>query len=115
MKLIVHICQESDWDQALKDGEYRAESLESEGFIHGSMPEQVLPVINRFYSDQEKLLLLWLDVIRIEPDVRWEFVDGDHYPHIYGVLNLDAVVGTQVLLPEDDGVYREELRFELKG
>ena len=103
---IVHICPQGDWLKAQDAGVYRAESLGTEGFIHCSRPAQALDVLNRFYQGVLDLLLLWIDPRQVEADIRWEAVDGDEFPHIYGPLNLDAVIAVDELSPDADGVYR---------
>ncbi len=92
MSRIVHICVPQAWEEAQRLGQYRADSLDGEGFIHCSTWEQVSGVMGRFYADVEELLLLNIDPKKVEAEIRWEAVDGDEYPHIYGPLNLDAVV-----------------------
>ncbi len=103
--LIVHICARADWEQAQKDGAYRAASLEQEGFIHASRPEQVLGVANRFYRGRDDLLLLWIDPRRLSAPLKNELADGDTYPHVYGPLNLEAVVRVVPFPAAPDGGY----------
>ncbi len=45
---IYHITARTDWDAARQSGEYCADSLDDEGFIHASTQEQVLRTANRF-------------------------------------------------------------------
>jgi uncharacterized protein (DUF952 family) len=71
--------------------EYRPPSLETEGFIHASRPEQIMGVTNRFYRGNPELLLLVLDLRRLHAEVRWETADGEVYPHVYGPINLEAI------------------------
>jgi uncharacterized protein (DUF952 family) len=65
MDHILHICSLEDWQAAQAAGEYRADSLEAEGFIHCSRPEQILGVANRYYAGstdgKRDLLLLCID------------------------------------------------------
>lgn len=105
--MLVHICSRQEWEQAQTEGEYRPGSLEMEGFIHASRPEQVLGVANRFYRSTNDLLLLIIEPRRLHASVRWESADGDEYPHIYGPLNLDAVVAVLHFSPDEDGVFRQ--------
>ena len=105
--MIVHICDRAAWDEAQKMGEYRPESLTVEGFIHASQPGQVLGVANRFYLGRQDLLLLWIDQERVRPDIRYEPADGDLFPHIYGAINLDAVVAVFPFPPDTDGMFHQ--------
>jgi uncharacterized protein (DUF952 family) len=104
--VIVHIVEKSRWEQAQRDGEYRAVSLATEGFIHSSRPEQVLQVANHFYRGVPDLLLLWIDPQRLLAPLRFEASEGGIFPHIYGALNLDSVLRVCELKPDADGVYR---------
>ena len=99
MPWLYHIATVPDWDQARRDGEYRTStrgrSLGEEGFIHASTAAQVLPVANAVYLDeQQDLVLLVLDPSRIGAAIRLEPVPGwtDPFPHIYGPLEVAAVV-----------------------
>jgi uncharacterized protein (DUF952 family) len=104
--MIVHICETRAWEEAQQRGEYRPASLESEGFIHASRPEQALQVANRFYTGQSDLLVLWVDPQRLRASIRYEPADGELYPHIYGVVNLEAVLRVLAFPADADGVYR---------
>jgi uncharacterized protein (DUF952 family) len=107
--LIYHIATAADWEQARRDGQYttsmRGRTLAEEGFIHASTAAQVAPVAEAFYRDAPDLVLLVIDTERVGPPVRYERVPGqpDPYPHIYGPLNLDAVVATRAFPAGPDG------------
>ena len=109
MTLIYHIAEAADWAQARRDGQYttstRGRTLAEEGFIHASTAAQVAPVANAFYQGVPDLLLLVIDPALVGPEIRYEHVPGqpDPYPHIYGPLNLDAVVETRSLTPQPSG------------
>ena len=110
---IAHITTQPDWRAAQTQGEYRAASLETQGFIHCSTPEQVLRVANAFYRDASNLVLLWIAPERVQAEIKWEPPDmsdphaGELFPHIYGPLNVDAVTGASDFSPWADGSFRE--------
>ncbi len=106
MDKIVHICLEEDWQATQTAGEYQAYSLQTEGFIHCSRPEQVVEVANRYYSGSANLLLLWIDPSQLAAELRWEASDGDVYPHVYGPINLNAIIQVTAFPPNADGVFR---------
>jgi uncharacterized protein (DUF952 family) len=99
--LIYHIAAAADWEQARRDGQYtmstRGRTLAEEGFIHAATAAQVPLVAAAYYRDAPDLVLLVIDTERVGPELRYERVPGqpDPYPHIYGPLNLDAVVETR--------------------
>jgi len=104
--LILHIVPRTDWQTAQKEGIYRTASLQAEGFIHCSTPEQVLDTANRYYAKRGDLLLLWIDPQALTAELRWEEAHGERYPHLYGALNLEAVSQVSPFPPEPDGVFR---------
>jgi uncharacterized protein (DUF952 family) len=111
---IYHIATEADWKQAVRDGQYtmstRDRTLAQEGFIHASTAAQVALVANAFYRGEPGLLLLVIDPALVGPEIRYEHVPGqaDPYPHIYGPLNVSAVVQTRPFAPGPDGRFAFE-------
>jgi uncharacterized protein (DUF952 family) len=106
-KRLVHICTNSDWQEALALGRYKPRSLSSDGFIHLSRTDQVLKVANAYFSGKENLILLWIDPEVLDCEVRWEKSDGGTFPHLYGSLNIESVVCISWFTADDDGVFRE--------
>lgn len=90
--LIVHLCPRGAWEAALVSGAFHTTSLDEEGFIHCSRRNQILAVANTLYQDISDAVLLWIDPVRVMAEIRWELVGDDSYPHIYGELNIDAVI-----------------------
>jgi uncharacterized protein (DUF952 family) len=107
--LIYHITHRSAWEQALAAGQYTHASLASEGFIHASSLAQIPGTAERYYHGQPDLILLEIDPARSISEVRFDPVvlEGLHteYPHIYGPLNLDAVVSVMEFPAGPDGVH----------
>jgi uncharacterized protein (DUF952 family) len=110
MTPILHITPRSQWESAKVLGSYRSDTLDTEGFIHCSRVGQVVGVANRFYTGQKDLVLLVMDGDRLQSPLRDEAADGDEFPHLYGALNLDAVVQVLDFEPTDHGF---ELPVEL--
>ena len=97
--MIFHIARTTDWDDALRAGTYAMSTvdrtLEDEGYIHASFGPQLEGVIDRHYGGVEgPLVLLTIDPDLLTPELRVEAPPGrdEGYPHIYGPLNVDAVV-----------------------
>lgn len=107
MSTILHITPLATWEQAVSAGELRPASLESEGFIHASTFDQVIRVANAFYTGQHGLVLLCIDPNRVNSPIQWEkAVDvDDTFPHIYGPLNVDAVVEVLAFEPDANGQF----------
>jgi uncharacterized protein (DUF952 family) len=90
----------------VRQNEYRPASFENDGFIHFSRPHQALAVANRYYSQEKDLLLLWIDQSRLRSALRWEQSEGQLFPHLYSLLNLDAVSRVSPLMAGSDGRYQ---------
>ena len=97
--MIYHVVSETDWQQALLNGWYAAPSLISEGFIHTSKQDQVKGVLQRYYQNKSGLLLLHIDESKLNAPLRYELAPSvnEEFPHIFGRLNLDAVVSVTSL------------------
>ncbi len=107
-ELIIHLCPQSEWTAAQQSGEYRDDSLQQNGFIHCSRPDQILMVANHYYQGVSDALLLWVDPSRVKSDIRWEGAPGGElFPHIYGPIELEAVKKVTQLRADEDGVYRK--------
>jgi uncharacterized protein (DUF952 family) len=102
---ILHITTDTAWADARRDGQLVTPSLAEEGFIHCSTHAQVEATANRIFRGSGDLLLLELDPAKLTAPLKWERATdvGDEFPHIYGPLNLDAVVGTRPLREGADG------------
>jgi uncharacterized protein (DUF952 family) len=95
--MILHICSAAEW-QASHDDHYRCASLDFEGFIHGSRPEQVVEVAGRLFQGRRDLVLLVIDPELVTADIRSEDGgNGNFYPHVYGPLNVSAVTSAYAL------------------
>jgi uncharacterized protein (DUF952 family) len=106
---IYHITSRTSWFAAQEAGAYRADSLQSEGFIHCSKADQVLRVANAFYAGQAGLVLLVVDTGRLRSEVRWEpgrDKPDELFPHVYGLIDLDAVMRVLDFPPDADGKWR---------
>jgi uncharacterized protein (DUF952 family) len=101
MALIYHITAKADWEAAKKKGLYMAPSLETEGFIHCSEEQQVKAVLERYYSGKKDLLKLVIDPKKLKPELKYELAPSVHesFPHVYGPINLDAVIEVQMIYP----------------
>ena len=103
--MIYHILKRDAWLEAKRHETYRPPSLAADGFIHCSARTQILSVANDFYRGQADLLLLCIDEGRLKAELRWEAPAHPQprsvaateseslFPHLYGALNLDAVLG----------------------
>jgi uncharacterized protein (DUF952 family) len=101
-----HLVPVDIWQKARNLPFYTPEAYEADGFIHCTNGiDQVIEVGNRYYTgDPRQFVLLVLDVPRITSEIRYD--DPDRiFPHIYGPLNTDAVVGELTVNRAPDGTF----------
>ncbi len=102
MSRIFHITTLNASLAARQSGIYRTDSLEKDGFIHFSQRQQILGVANAFYTAQTDLVILVVDVSRLQAELKYEPpvhpsastsapAADQLFPHLYGPLNFDAV------------------------
>lgn len=105
--MIYHIAATADWEQAIQAGEYRANSLATQGFIHCSDAHQVLRVANALYRGVRDLSLLRIDPDKLTSRVVYENTSGgtEPFPHVYGPINLEAVVHVYPFAPGPEGTF----------
>lgn len=94
MPLIYHVTSAAEWNAAQEKGAYEAPSLNEEGFIHCSQANQVDGVLQRYYAGKTNLVKLVIDTDKLTSRFvfEWSPSTADTFPHIYGPVNLDAVV-----------------------
>lgn len=99
MEFIYHVTTEAEWAAAKEKGYYTAPSLATEGFIHASKEHQVAGVLERFYKGKANLVKLIIDPQQLEHPLKYELAPSvqEEFPHIYGPLNVSAVVETRPL------------------
>ena len=76
--------------------------MKDEGFIHCSPAEKVEGSANNFFRNENDLVLLFIEDNKVNSKIIWEdlYNTNFNFPHIYGDLNLDAVVKVIDYQPE---------------
>jgi uncharacterized protein (DUF952 family) len=111
--LIFHIVSKQDWQNALRAGSHEPPSVKSEGFVHCSTRGQTTDTANRFFRGRRDLVLLCIEPERLGAQLRFERPAdvsdaraGELFPHVYGPINLDAVVQAVEFPCVADGTFR---------
>jgi uncharacterized protein (DUF952 family) len=97
--MIMHVALRDEWQDAVdRGGPYDrstiGRSLEEEGFIHCSFPEQVDATLARFYRGRDDVVVLHIVPELTDAELRIEDLDdsGTAFPHLYGPVPVAAVV-----------------------
>jgi uncharacterized protein (DUF952 family) len=107
--MIYHLVPVDYWEAQPVDRPYVPADFEREGFIHCTQgDEQIAIVANRYYrNDRREWLVLVLDEQAVTSEIKYEpGLDGVLYPHIYGLLNRDAIREVWHMPRDRDGTFR---------
>lgn len=94
MPIIYHVTTAAEWNTAKEIGYYESPSLKAEGFIHCSQENQVAGVLERYFAGKTDLVKLVIDTDKLTSRFvfEWSPSTEDTFPHVYGTINVDAVV-----------------------
>jgi len=102
---IIQVATPEAWAQAQSAGTYVPEGFAAEGFIHCCAHEQLEGVLSEHFAGHTELLLLMVNVARLEAEVRVETAaNGQAFPHIYGPIEV-ASVAAVVPITATDGLW----------
>jgi uncharacterized protein (DUF952 family) len=84
------------WATFKRDGVFTGAPVDlADGYIHMSTADQLDETLAKHFAGQENLAIAEVDLTALGDSVRWEVSRGNQlFPHIYGVLPMDAVRGT---------------------
>ena len=96
-ELIYKLCSKAEWDAALAAGSYAGSAADArDGFVHFSTAAQLEATATKYFAGRTDLVLVEVDATRLGPALRFEpSRGGDLFPHLYGVLALDAVISSR--------------------
>jgi uncharacterized protein (DUF952 family) len=105
---LLHLAVAAEWERARARGTYERStidtSLDEEGFVHCSFPHQVQATADRYYRGRDDIVLLRIDPDRLAADVVVEeSSSGEGFPHVYGPIEVGAVVAVDPVPMGPDG------------
>jgi len=91
---IFHITEQATWEAAKCALSYDGDTLSSDGFIHCCFLEQIDNVLENWFKGKRDLVILEINPEKLNSPVKYENIEGgqEMFPHIYGPINIDAVV-----------------------
>jgi uncharacterized protein (DUF952 family)/flavin reductase (DIM6/NTAB) family NADH-FMN oxidoreductase RutF len=109
---IFHIVKKDEWVK-LPQNTYQNESLKKQGFIHCCTADQIDKVLDQWFKGQTGLILVEINPDLLKAKVKFENLEGGQelFPHIYGPLNLDAVVNEKTM--ENFEIKKKEPRIQI--
>ncbi|WP_083690213.1 DUF952 domain-containing protein [Colwellia sp. UCD-KL20] len=99
------LSSQKEYDHAVNQGKLARDSIKTEGFIHASPKNQLTRIANKYYKETINPLILVVDKSKITAEVKWEPATGGLYPHIYGVLNTEAIIEAKTIALNKSGEF----------
>lgn len=105
--LIYRMISKEEWNQVKHQNYYEPEELDRDGFIHFSFKEQLVGVANAVYKEFDELVVLEVDVDKLNYPDKLKVEDlydyKVNYPHFYSNLNTSAIVSEYLMKNTEKG------------
>jgi uncharacterized protein (DUF952 family) len=104
-RIAYKIMSSAELERMRRDGEFRGSAADiADGYIHLSCASQLAGTLDKHFSGVDGLVLAAVELSRLGDAVRWEPSRGGQlFPHIHGVLPMDAVLAVAPLERDPDG------------
>lgn len=101
---LYHAATAKDW-AARTETHYEPSGLRDEGFVHLSFGRQLLGTLHKHYPGRQDLMLLTVDPAGLTSKLVLEdlYGSGVEFPHVYGPLDLAAIVSSSPIRCDADG------------
>ncbi|MBB4631370.1 DUF952 domain-containing protein [Sphingosinicella soli] len=92
------ILTQEEWQRLNAEGTFEGTPVDlADGYIHLSAPDQVAETAAKHFAGRDDLVLVEVDLAKLE-GVKWEHSRGGQlFPHVYGALPLTAVIRAEPL------------------
>lgn len=103
--LLFTISTKAEWKNYSSSGSFEPTSLKEIGHVrcyHGSQIEQAA---NKFETEENELLLIVIDPLKIQVPIKNEKVNGEVFPNLYGAFSIDAVIDRIILKKSKKGAF----------
>jgi uncharacterized protein (DUF952 family) len=105
-RLVYKICRRGEWQDALRSGRYAGSADDlRDGFIHLSAAGQVARTAEKYFRNEDGLMLIAFPAARLGTALRWEVSRGGTlFPHHYGAIDVTLAVSVKPMPLGADGV-----------
>lgn len=102
---VYKICGRDAWEEAQALGRYAGSADDArDGFIHFSTRSQLAGTVAKHFAGQDNLVLVAVDVGALGDALKWEpSRGGELFPHLYGALDMSAVLSVEDFSLETEG------------
>lgn len=109
---IIHVADRDVFTEEIRTGFYGAKSIERYGFVHCSDLDTYYLVAPNFRDERNEKVILVIDTDKLSSEVKWEDGGGLDFPHVYGLVNQEAIADIldHLWSDEREWVPNEELK-----
>ena len=105
--MILHCMNRATWEERKHKRAWGNRNIQADGFIHCSTVEYFWRVAPNFKDVKDEMVLICIDENKLNAEIRHEDADncGRFYPHVYGLINNDAVIAVLPFRKDENGNY----------
>jgi len=107
-RIVYKVLSVAELRQMQRDGVFHGSPADiADGYIHLSCRSELAATVDKHFRGVDGLMLAAVDLSRLGDAVRWEPSRGGQlFPHIYGLLPVEAVVSVTILERTPDGAVK---------
>ena len=96
---VYRVMLNSEWDEFKKKKKFFGNKLDIQsGFIHLSTKSQIKNTIEKYYKNQDSIIIFKINVKDIAKNLKWEISRNNQlFPHLYGFINFIDVKKTKLI------------------
>ena len=99
--MIFHFVEKDVYESSIANGYYENPTLKTRGFIHSVTFENINIIAKRYLDLEKEVVILVIDADKLMAEIKYEESKGVFYPHIYGKINVDAIINVLPFLKDE--------------
>ena len=87
---VYRVMLNNEWDEFKKKKKFFGKTLDiKSGFIHLSTKSQIKNTIEKYYKNEDSIIIFKINVKDIAKNLKWEISRNNQlFPHLYGFINF---------------------------
>ena len=96
---VYRVMLNNEWDEFKKKKKIFGNKLDIQsGFIHLSTKSQIKNTIEKYYKNEDSIIIFKINVKDIAKNLKWEISRNNQlFPHLYGFINFIDVKKTKLI------------------
>lgn len=110
LDLLFTAIRPSDWRKISENGKFEPDALESGGDFRAFQGSDAESIINNTFGDEEEVLLIVLDPLKIQIPMKRIKNNGFQFISIQGAISIDAVIDKIKLRKNKNGKFSVQIK-----